>query len=79
MVNVSKRVQRFNKITYKYGVRIPRNVKEAIRLDVKRFVQFKVRLINSFPNCLMLGHLLPGQSNLLKQRNYDSPNNFVLR
>jgi hypothetical protein len=33
MVNASKRAQRFNEITYKFGVRIPRNVKEAIRLD----------------------------------------------
>ena len=33
MVSASKRAQRFNAITYKFGVRIPRNVKEAIRLD----------------------------------------------
>ena len=35
MINASKRAQRFNAITYKFGVRIPRNVKEAIRLDVE--------------------------------------------
>ena len=33
LVNNSKRAQRFGQIVYKYGVRIPRNEKEAIKLD----------------------------------------------
>ena len=33
MLNASKRKQRFNEVTYKFGVRVPRNVKEALRLD----------------------------------------------
>ena len=33
MVNANKRAQRYNSIVYKFGVRIPRNVKEAYDLD----------------------------------------------
>ena len=33
MVNAAKRAQRYNEIAYKFGVRLPRNVKEAYRLD----------------------------------------------
>ena len=33
MVKANKRAQRYNAITYKFGVRVPRNVKEAIQLD----------------------------------------------
>ena len=33
MVNANKRAQRYNAVIYKFGVRLPRNVKEAIRLD----------------------------------------------
>ena len=33
MVNASKRAQRYNAITYKFGVRVPRTVKEAKQLD----------------------------------------------
>ena len=33
MVNANKRAQRYNSITYKFGVRLPRNVKEVFRLD----------------------------------------------
>eukprot|EP00977_Amphora_coffeiformis_P026761 scaffold29925_cov122-Amphora_coffeaeformis.AAC.1 len=35
MVNQNKRAQRFNAVTYKFGVRLPRNVPEAYRLDEK--------------------------------------------
>ena len=35
MVNANKRAQRYNTIVYKFGVRIPRNVKEAYDLDEK--------------------------------------------
>ncbi len=33
MLNNSKRAQRYGEITYKFGVRVPRSVKEAYRLD----------------------------------------------
>ena len=33
MVNANKRAQRYNAITYKFGVRVLRNFKEAIQLD----------------------------------------------
>ena len=33
MVNANKRAQRYNAVVYKFGVRLPRNVKEARRLD----------------------------------------------
>ena len=33
MLNASKRAQRFGEVVYKFGVRIPRSVKEAIQLD----------------------------------------------
>jgi hypothetical protein len=33
MINASKRKQNYNAIRYKFGVRIPRNVKEAKMLD----------------------------------------------
>jgi len=35
MVNGNKKAQRYNAITYKFGVRVPRNVKEAYELDRK--------------------------------------------
>eukprot|EP00977_Amphora_coffeiformis_P003137 scaffold584_cov154-Amphora_coffeaeformis.AAC.1 len=35
MVNQNKRAQRFNAVTYKFGVRLPRNVPEAYQLDEK--------------------------------------------
>eukprot|EP00977_Amphora_coffeiformis_P016109 scaffold4889_cov136-Amphora_coffeaeformis.AAC.2 len=35
MVNQNKRAQRFNAVTYKFGVRLPRNVPEAYRLNEK--------------------------------------------
>ena len=35
MVNANKRAQRYNAVTYKFGVRLPRNVKEAISLDAQ--------------------------------------------
>eukprot|EP00977_Amphora_coffeiformis_P011219 scaffold2692_cov115-Amphora_coffeaeformis.AAC.2 len=35
MVNQNKRAQRFNTVTYKFGVRLPRNVPEAYRLNKK--------------------------------------------
>ena len=35
MLNQSKRSQRYNAITYKFGVRLPRNVKEAYQLDAE--------------------------------------------
>ena len=33
MINASKRAQRYNTVQYKFGVRIPRNVKEALQFD----------------------------------------------
>ncbi len=35
MVNANKRAQRYNSVTYKFGVRLPRNVKEAYTLDAQ--------------------------------------------
>ena len=35
MLNASKRAQRYNEITYKFGVRVPRSVEEARRLDAE--------------------------------------------
>eukprot|EP00977_Amphora_coffeiformis_P026755 scaffold29837_cov122-Amphora_coffeaeformis.AAC.1 len=35
MVNQNKRAQRFNAVTYKFGVRLPRNVPKAYRLIEK--------------------------------------------
>jgi hypothetical protein len=33
MINANKRAQRYNAVTYKFGIRLPRNVKEAYELD----------------------------------------------
>ena len=33
MINANKRAQRYNSITYKFGVKLPNNVKEAKELD----------------------------------------------
>ena len=35
MVNANKRSQRYNAITYKFGVRVPWNIKEAYQLDAE--------------------------------------------
>jgi hypothetical protein len=35
MVNASKKSQKFSQVVYKFGVRVPRNVKEARMLDVE--------------------------------------------
>ena len=35
MINASKRAQRYNKVQYKFGVRVPRSVKEAKMLDAE--------------------------------------------